>query len=139
MQDNDPQLLEQGGALAYSRGAVPAYWLASATDGRWSEAKNLACDTAFGAVFSQCSASPTHAGRSLFDSLQPTTAGVSEQLGHLLAAAYLNVVSGKTVGYIDQAGLQQMAAGTFVPQTGGAAWDSAKVVAFLQITMEPNA
>ena len=139
LQNNEQRLAEQGAALPYSRGAAPAYWLASATDGRWSEAKNLACDTAFGAVFPQCSASPTHGGRSLLESLQPTSAVVSEQLGQLLAAAYLNVVSGKTVGYIDQAGLQQMAAGTFVPQTGGAAWDNAKVVAFLKITMESNA
>ena len=121
-----------------ARGATPSYWVAAALGGKWAEAHDLSCDTAFGAVFASCRAAPAHSGLTLLQALQ---AGGHQEagLGQLLAAAYLNTLSGKTVGYATASDLRQMAAGTFKPASGGAAWDQAKTAAYLRLTMASHA
>lgn len=131
--DASPEGTEAG---PFSRGATPSYWIAAVQDGKWPQAQGLACNTVFGEVFNQCSAAPAQAGRTLLQALNNPASASPDGLAQLLAASYLNVVSGKTRGYLSEADLQNMAAGNFAPGASGAAWDRAKTVAYLRLTME---
>lgn len=119
-------------------GESPAYWIAKAEQGVWREAAGLRCDTRFGAVFHACSAA-SYADASLLDALHAHTGTPDAVLAQLVAAAHLNLVSGKAVTGLNHAELQQMASGSFTPAVGGAAWDRKTIVAYLKLTMHPTA
>ena len=120
-------------------GESPAYWIAQADAGGWSEASGVACDARYGAVFHQCSAGAGQAELTLLQSLKAEHGGPQAELGQLVAAAYLNTVSGKSAAHLTLAQVHQMASGAYTPAVGGVTWDQQKVIAFLKLTMNASA
>lgn len=117
-------------------GERPEYWVALAKTGSWQFDENLPCNTRFGALFNQCTAGNE---LTILEALEGGKSSPESRLAQLVAAAHLNVLSGKSPGYLTLADVQKMASGSYVPAIGGATWNQEKIVSFLELTMRQDA